>query len=128
MCTRVWQGEVGAGWQRPDLPMSHLCTAQQQAHPSVLMRASTCWDVRGGGGGEVFATPLRFLFREPLFEVYGGMGVGMAMVMVMQQLMEISCQDSVSVWVAGSPGGGVWAHCGDTKALAPVLPNKQSNN
>ncbi len=52
--------------------MSHVSAAQQQAHPSVLMQASTCWDVRGGSGGEVFATPACFLLREPLLEAHGG--------------------------------------------------------
>lgn len=35
----------------PPLPMSHVSTAQREAHPSALMQASTCWDVRGGSGG-----------------------------------------------------------------------------
>lgn len=48
--------------------------------------------------------------------------------MVMQQLMEISCRDSVLVWEAGGPGGEDCGRCGDTKALAAVLPNKQDNN
>lgn len=69
-------GGAEAGWQSPDLPMSHVSAAQQQAHPSVLMQASTCWDVRGRSGGEVFATPTRFLLREPLLEVNGGRGGG----------------------------------------------------
>lgn len=64
-------GGGGAGWQSPDLPMSHVSAAQQQAHPSVLMQATTCWDVRGRSGGEVFSTPTCFLLREPLLEVHG---------------------------------------------------------
>lgn len=52
--------------------MSHVSAAQQQAHPSVLMQASTRWDVRGGSGGEVFATPTCFPLQEPLLEVLGG--------------------------------------------------------
>lgn len=47
--------------------------------------------------------------------------------MVMQRLMEISCRDSVLVWGAGGPGGVDRGGCGDTKALSPVLPNKQHN-
>lgn len=45
-------------------------------------------------GGEVFATPTCFLLRELLVEVHGERERG---VMVMQQLMEMSCRDSVLV-------------------------------
>lgn len=54
--------------------MSHVSAAQQQAHPSVLMQASACWDVRGGRGGEVFATPTCFFLREVHREREGGDG------------------------------------------------------
>lgn len=37
----------GQGGRALTSPMSHVSAAQQQAHPSVLMQASTCWDVRG---------------------------------------------------------------------------------
>lgn len=66
-----------------------------------------------------FSSESRFLRR--MEEERGG-------VMVMQQLMEISCRDSVLVCEAGGPGGADHGRCGDTKALAPVLPNKQDNN
>lgn len=109
----------------PDLPMSHVSAAQQQAHPSVLMQAGTCWDVRGGSGGEVFAAPTCFLLREPLVEMHGergrggsdgnpaangnilsGLGVGL-----LAALEEAGC-----------------GRRGDTKALDPVLTNKQDNS
>lgn len=79
-----------------DLPMSHGCAAQQQAHRSVLMQTSTCWDVRGGSGGEVFSTPWCFPLRELLLEVPGEKKKEGG-VMLMQQLMEISCWDFVLV-------------------------------
>lgn len=72
--------------------MSHVSAAQQQAHPSVLMQAGTCWDVRGESRGEVFVTPTCFLLRESLLEVRGERGV-----MVIQWLMEISCRVPVLV-------------------------------
>lgn len=58
-----------AGWQNSDISMSHVPTAQQQAHPSVLMQPSTCWDVKGGGRS--VCNPPCFLHREPLPEVHG---------------------------------------------------------
>lgn len=86
MCARV-------RWREVTLTMSHVSAAQQQAHRSVLMQASTRWDVRGGSGGEVFATPSCFFLREPL-EVHGEREGG---VMVMQRLMEISCRNCVGL-------------------------------
>lgn len=71
MCVCVQACRVEAGWQSPDLSMSHVSAAQQQAQPSVLIQATTCWDVKGGSGEEVFATPTCFLLREPFLEVRG---------------------------------------------------------
>ena len=98
----------------------HVSAAQQQAHPSVLMQAGTCGNVRGGSGGEVFATPTWCSLR-----CVEKVRVG---VMVMQRLMEMSCRDYVGLrsWL---PSRSVDRdHCCNTKALAAVLPNKQNNN
>lgn len=42
---------VWSGLAVPDPPMSHVSAAQQESHPSVLMQASTCSDVKGRSGG-----------------------------------------------------------------------------
>lgn len=111
-----------AGWQSPDLPMSHASAAQQQAHPSALMQATTCWDVRGRSGGEAFATPTCFLLREPLIEVHrerkrgGSDGNAAANGNILSGLGV-----GLSSWRPSRSRRGC---CGDTKALAPVLPNK----
>lgn len=63
------------GWRQGGRTLISQChmspTAQQQAHPSVLMQmqASTCWDVKGGGRS--VCNPPCFLHREPLPEVHG---------------------------------------------------------
>lgn len=91
----VGRGE--SGWQSPDLPMSHVSAAQQQAHPSVLMQASTCWDVRGGSGGRsVCNSHVLSPQRAACLEVHGEREEG-GDVMVIQRLMEMSCRDSVLV-------------------------------
>lgn len=52
-------------------------------------------------GGEAFSSPTCFFLREPLLEVHGERRVCVCVewrgAMVMQQLMEISCWDLVSV-------------------------------
>lgn len=48
-------------------------------------------------------------------------------VMLMQQLMEISCWDFVLVWGADGPGAGACGSCGNAKASVHITANKQGS-
>lgn len=103
--TAIWVGDGNA------LTLQcHVSAVQQEAHLSVLMQVST-WEV--GVEGEVFATPT----CSPLAKV--DKEREKRGVMVMPQLMEISCQG----WGAGGPEGLGCGCTDDTEALAPVFWN-----
>lgn len=68
----------------------------------------------------MFATPTCFLLREPLLEAHGEGGVGGG--------GNAAANGNVLSGLGVGLRGADCGRCSDTKALAPVLPNKQDNN
>lgn len=106
--TPIWLGDVST------LTLQcHMSQAvQQEAHLSVLMRAGT-WKVGVGGvcNSHMLSPPKAAIEVDKEREKRG--------VMIMPQLMEISCPG----WGAGGPGGLGCGCTDDTEALAPVFRN-----